>query len=76
MTASATIITAKRENVLSVPIQAVREENGVTVVDVVVNDNGRITLVAQPVETGIRTSDRIEIIKGLNEGQQVFLPGT
>jgi multidrug efflux pump subunit AcrA (membrane-fusion protein) len=67
MTASATIITAKRENALSVPVQAVREENGVTVVDVVVNDNGRTTLVAQPVETGIRTGDRIEIINGLNE---------
>jgi RND family efflux transporter MFP subunit len=75
MTASATIITAKRENALSVPVQAVREENGMTVVDVVVNDNGRITLVAQPVETGIRTGDRIEIINGLNEGQQVLLPG-
>lgn len=75
MTASATIITAKRENALSVPVQAVREENGVTVVDVVVNDNGRTTLVAQPVETGIRTGDRIEIINGLNEGQQVVLPG-
>jgi multidrug efflux pump subunit AcrA (membrane-fusion protein) len=75
MTASATIITAKRENALSVPVQAVREENGVTVVDVVVNDNGRTTLVTQPVETGIRTGDRIEIINGLNEGQQVLLPG-
>jgi HlyD family secretion protein len=75
MTATATIITAKRENALSVPVQAVREENGVTVVDVVVNDNGRTTLVTQPVETGIRTGDRIEIINGLNEGQQVLLPG-
>ncbi len=74
MTASATIITAKRENALSVPVQAVREENGVTVVDVVVNDNGRTTLVTQPVETGIRAGDRIEIISGLNEGQQVLLP--
>jgi HlyD family secretion protein len=46
-----------------------------TVVDVVVNNNGRTTLVTQPVETGIRTGDRIEIINGLNEGQQVLLPG-
>lgn len=75
MTASATIITAKRENALSVPVQAIREENGVTVVDVIVTNDGRTTLVAQPVEVGIRAGDRIEIVSGLQEGQQVLLPG-
>jgi RND family efflux transporter MFP subunit len=75
MTASATIITAKRENAISVPVQAIREENGVTVVDVIVTNNGRTTLVAQPVEVGIRAGDRVEIVSGLQEGQQVLLPG-
>lgn len=76
MTASATIITAKRENALSVPAQAIRDENGATVVDVVTVQDGRTTVVAQPVTTGIRAGDQVEIVSGLTDGQQVVLPAT
>lgn len=75
MTASAQIVTDQRDNVLSVPTQAVRTENGQTVVSIITTgSDGREQVTTQVVETGLRTGDRIEIRSGLNEGQRVLLP--
>lgn len=73
MTATASIVTESRENALRAPAQAVRTENGKTVVSVVTTENGRQQVSTQPIETGLRAGDQIEIRSGLNEGQQVLV---
>jgi HlyD family secretion protein len=74
MTASATIVTERRENVLYVPAQAVRTENDATVVSIVTtNANGQLQLTTQPIVLGLRAGDQIEVQSGLSEGQQVLL---
>jgi macrolide-specific efflux system membrane fusion protein len=67
MTASAQIITASANNVVSVPRSAVRTVDGQTVVTVV-KDNARED---RPVTVGMRDSDLIEITSGLNVGDVV-----
>lgn len=75
MTASATIVTERREAALSVPVQAVRTENGLTMVDVMATGSaGEVQVTPQAVETGLQVGDRIEIRSGLSLGQQVLLP--
>lgn len=74
MTASASIITDRRDAALSVPAQAVRVEDGTTVVRVVVSDaDGEQQVVTRPVELGLRAGDRVEILSGLEEGDQVVV---
>ncbi|MCU0493591.1 MAG: efflux RND transporter periplasmic adaptor subunit [Chloroflexaceae bacterium] len=75
MTASATIVADNRDNTLIVPAQAVRTENGQSVVSIVsTGSNGEQQVTTQVVETGLRSGDQIEILSGLNEGQQVLIP--
>ena len=74
MTATASIVTAKVEQALAVPAEAVRQENGRAVVDVVSGSGNNRTLTATPVETGLRADGRIEIRSGLSAGQEVVLP--
>jgi RND family efflux transporter MFP subunit len=74
MTASATIVTDRRADVLRVPAQAVRSENGANVVSVVTSGNdGKPLVTTQAVELGLRTGDQIEVRSGLSEGQQVLI---
>jgi RND family efflux transporter MFP subunit len=75
MTASAAIVIDRVDTALSVPEQAVRTENGQTVVTVAApGDNGAMQTTTQPVETGLEADGRIEIRSGLTEGQQVIIP--
>jgi RND family efflux transporter MFP subunit len=74
MTASASIVAARRDNALSVPAEAVSAADGKSVVQVITTDaQGDKRLSQQPVETGLRAGDRIEIVSGLSEGQQVLV---
>jgi RND family efflux transporter MFP subunit len=74
MTASASIISERREGVLRVPAQAVRTENGASVVSVVTTDEDDTQqVITQPVELGLRAGDQVEIRGGLSEGQQVLV---
>jgi HlyD family secretion protein len=74
MTASASIISERREGVLRVPAQAVSTENGTSVVSVVTTDqDGKQQVTTQPVELGLRAGDQVEIRDGLSEGQQVLV---
>jgi HlyD family secretion protein len=75
MTATATIVVERRDDVLSVPAAAVRQENGADVVSAVGETDGRTTVTARPVQTGARIDDRVEITGGLNEGERVLVPG-
>lgn len=74
MTASASIVAARRDNALNIPAEAVSVVNGKTVVQIVTTDSkGNKQVAQQSVETGLRASDRIEIVSGLSEGQQVLV---
>ncbi|WP_167747077.1 efflux RND transporter periplasmic adaptor subunit [Cohnella luojiensis] len=65
---SASVIVEKRENVLSIPVAALRKQNGRNYV-LVSNADGSKGEV--DVEVGVQTATDVEIIKGLKEGQKV-----
>ena len=67
MTANATILLNKRENVLAVPNKAIKREGGKKVVTVL-EDNKPIQ---KAVKTGWKDSAYTEIIEGLKEGDKV-----
>ncbi len=69
MTVSISIDVARKASALTVPAEAVRESGGARSVQVV--RNGRMETVQ--VETGVRTSARVEITSGINEGETVVL---
>jgi len=69
MTVSIDIGVARKERALTVPAEAVRESAGVRSVQVV--RDGRVA--AAKVETGVRSSARVEIAAGLSEGETVLL---
>ncbi|HPO31339.1 MAG TPA: hypothetical protein PKX28_08855 [Candidatus Hydrogenedentes bacterium] len=74
MTASAEIITRRLEDVTQVPLQAVYLEDGQTVCYV-----KQLTGYAKrPVKTGAFSSALVEILEGLQPGEQVLLeaPGS
>jgi HlyD family secretion protein len=72
MTASVTIQLDARENVLAVPVKAVKRERGKSVVYVMSSAGS-----AQPreVKVGWKDSQWVEIVSGLEEGQTVLLDG-
>lgn len=67
MTASASIITDMKNDVLLIPSSAVQTQNGQATVRVV--KNGKTESVN--VETGLSSSTQIEIVSGLSEGETV-----
>lgn len=69
MTTSVTIFMEKREDVLSVPTEAIQRSKGRNVV-YVIRDG---TATAQEVKTGLRQGRWVEIVEGLHEGQTVLL---
>jgi membrane fusion protein (multidrug efflux system) len=67
MYADVSLELARHPDVLQVPMTAVGTEKGESFVDAVKGDQ----LVRQPVTTGLSTPNRIEIISGLTETEQV-----
>ncbi|RKP57386.1 efflux RND transporter periplasmic adaptor subunit [Cohnella endophytica] len=65
---SASVIVERRENALSIPVAALRKQNGRNYV-LVSNADGSKGEV--DVEIGVQTTTDVEIIKGLEEGQKV-----
>jgi len=72
MSVSLNIVTSDLENVIYVPIQSVREEDGKQYVDVLLED---ANIERTKVETGIFNYDFIEIRSGLSEGDIVIVSG-
>lgn len=68
MNGSAEIAIAQRENVLTVPAQAVRTIGGRSIVQVL--EDGKAAQIE--VQVGLRTTTDVEIVSGLTEGQQVI----
>jgi RND family efflux transporter MFP subunit len=67
MSATASIIIDTKDNVLYVPVNAVQNQNGQSTVRVL--KGGQVESVA--VETGISSDSDIEVVSGLNEGDEV-----
>jgi RND family efflux transporter MFP subunit len=71
MTATAQITVGTHENVLAVPIEAVKPGPKGQIVYVVQGDK----IVSKPVMTGVSNESVTEILSGLKEGQTVVLAG-
>jgi HlyD family secretion protein len=72
MNATCEFITAKHENVLTVPNEAVKEDNGSYTVTVLTNGKPDGPQVNKTVETGIAGTDVTEIRSGLKAGEVVI----
>ncbi|MFH1169158.1 MAG: HlyD family efflux transporter periplasmic adaptor subunit [Chloroflexota bacterium] len=72
MTVTVNIVTAQRNNVLLVPVQAIISQNGQTTVQAL---NNGVTE-EREVQVGISNWQYAEITSGLSEGEQVVIPET
>ncbi|PJC40506.1 MAG: hypothetical protein CO042_03445 [Parcubacteria group bacterium CG_4_9_14_0_2_um_filter_41_8] len=68
MTANVTIITDMKENALYVPVRAVKSRNGDKYIEVL--ENGLV--VEKIITLGLRGDEGIEILSGLEEGDEVI----
>lgn len=68
MNALVSVTVAERKDVLSVPVAAVRVQRGQATVSVL--ENGQP--VTREIQVGVKTSDRYEVLSGLNEGDKVI----
>ena len=71
MTAKASILTEKRENVILVPLDSVISKDNEKYVFVVENDQA----VKKTVITGLTSNNQIEIRKGLECGELIVING-
>ncbi len=80
MSASVDILTTKKDSIITVPIQAVTTRSDTTKKENNPGDNIRTLIfvsdgkyaLARDVKTGIQDNSNIEIISGLNEGEDVI----
>lgn len=70
MTARVTIQVGESSNALVVPLAAIKEEKGQKFVQVVENGQARRV----PVQSGLSDDAKVEIVSGLNEGDQIIVP--
>jgi len=69
MTANVTVNTAKIDNVLIVPVRAVKEEDNIKYVEVLENN----LPIRTEIELGLRGDEgKAEVKSGLREGQKVI----
>jgi len=71
MTANLSIVVGRRESVLLLPALAVLQAEEGSVV--MVQDSSQPEGVASPVEVGLSDGTYVEIVRGLNEGDQVLV---
>jgi len=71
MNASATIVIESKENILTLPAEAVQEHGNRTFVYTEESEDGILSSEVE-VETGISDGTRVEITSGLKEGQTVY----
>lgn len=69
MTANVTIMTALADDVLRVPLRAVKQKNGDKIVEVL-TDDGQVK--EKIIALGLKGDDYYEIKSGLNEGERVI----
>jgi RND family efflux transporter MFP subunit len=73
MTASATITIDEKNDVLVVPLRAVRRQGRDQVVELLSPDGKTVT---RPVKTGVQNDQFVEITDGLQEGDQIMVQAT
>ncbi len=73
MNGTMTIILDRKENVLSIPLEATMEKDGKTYVEVQDPQNPKKS-VEKEITTGIESESTIEVLSGLSEGDQVVIP--
>lgn len=71
MNASATIIIESKENILTLPAEAVQEHGNRSFVYTEEDEDGMLSGEVE-IETGISDGTRVEIISGLEEGQTIY----
>lgn len=74
MTANATIIYQEKDNTLVVPLRAVRTQRNQRYVEVVVDKASGKTEQRQ-VQVGVQSDQSAEILSGLQEGDEIVIPG-
>ncbi len=70
LTANIDIVTKQLEDVLTIPLEALRVENGDDVVDVLIGESPQI----RKVRVALRTETQAVITRGLQEDDQVIIP--
>jgi macrolide-specific efflux system membrane fusion protein len=71
MSADIDIQVAQKDQVLSVPYQAVEREEGRETVEILTDQGG---VEARTVKTGLRGDDgEVEILEGLREGERIIV---
>jgi HlyD family secretion protein len=71
MNGDASIILNQKDDVLAVPVSAIREKNGQTFVKVKTGPNSATD---REIKTGLETDTQIEVTSGLNQGDEVVVP--
>lgn len=76
MSAEASILTARKENTLYVPLDAIYTANNqkYVIVSTASTDNQSSGTKQKTVETGLANEDYVEVTKGITEGDIVQLP--
>jgi multidrug efflux pump subunit AcrA (membrane-fusion protein) len=75
MSSTIEISTIDRPNALVVPIQAIHREGEATFVDVVARTpDGKAKRQRRPVTVGVSTETLVEILEGLQEGEEIASP--
>ncbi len=70
MNGEAAVVLAEKDNVLTVPIDAVTFRDGESFVEVLRDDEVQ----RQVVQTGVEGDEYVEVLSGLNENDQVIVP--
>ena len=68
-----TIVVARQDDVLNVPLRALHRQGRQQTVDVVGEDGKPVP---RPVQTGVQNEQSVEILDGLAEGEQILVPTT
>lgn len=71
MNGDVTIKLGRSENALTIPLLATRTRGGNTYVDI---KNAQGDLEEREIETGIETDDRVEVVSGLSENDEIAVP--
>ena len=68
LSGESTIVIAEKQDVLTIPVEAVKTENETEAVDILVDGKVR----TKPVETGMEGETAVEVVSGLSEGETVI----
>lgn len=72
MNGDALITLAKKENVLTVPLDSISERDGKVFIKVKADNSEQFE--EREIELGLESEDRVEVVAGLSEGELVILP--